>query len=336
MGYTQISQEKFRIIGCEKNFKNVILMNSLDYKRSSFIKFKSNKVSLISLILLISILIISFTSPIWSVYRYRALADDNKKNGYEVEARSELQTVKVIDLLKINDKEKNISPNFKYWFGTDHQGVDIFLNVFLRGRLSILLGLSVAIVSAFVGIIYGCIAGYFGGLIDDIMMRIVEIVSSIPMILWLIMIILILGTSFNSIVIGMSLVGWCSTALIIRGKIYEIKSQEYILAAKALGADYERVIIAHMLPNIIGIIIVAITNDIPKFIMDEAILSYIHLGIKVPYATLGNLLREYAVSGAITFYPYQILIPTVFLGITVLTFQLLGDGLRDALDPKII
>ena len=229
--------------------------------------------------------------------------------------------------------KKNLRPSSEYWFGTDKLGRDIFTRVWIGGRISIIIGIIGAFIDVCIGLIYGGIAGYFGGGVDRIMMRIIEILSGIPYLVLVVLVSLIVGKGIGSLIISMTLTGWCFMARLVRGQILQIKSQDYILAARALGTNSFRIITKHLIPNTLGVVIVAVTFDIPSFIFGEAFLSYIGLGIQSPMTSWGAL-----ASGAqqhMTFYPYQLFFPALMISLTMLSFQLLGDGLRDALDPKL-
>ena len=220
-----------------------------------------------------------------------------------------------------------------HWFGTDNLGRDVFSRVWAGGRVSIIIGIIGALIDTVVGSIYGGISGFYGGFVDDIMMRIVEILASIPYLVVVILVSLILSKGIIAIIIAMTITGWVGMARLVRGQLLQIKEQEYVLAAAALGANPSRIIAKHLLPNTIGIMIVAITFDIPAFIFGEAFLSYLGQGIQSPNTSWGAL-----AAGAqpnLMFYPYQLFFPSLFISLTMLSFTLLGDGLRDALDPRL-
>lgn len=332
-----IDKDKFVIVGCDLDYSNNVTMKTLDYKNLAWIKFKKNKVALISLFLLMIVLIVSFSSSIWAADQFYTMEDAKSMNqSGEKNNDMILKGLKSRELFKRNVEVINAPPSLQHIFGTDRYGVDIFANTFVRLKLSILLGVIVALLNTFIGIIYGAISGYMGGLIDDIMMRIIEIISSIPSLLWISIIVIVIGNSFKSLIIAMSLFGWCKTAMIIRGKVCQLREQEFIIASKALGADRERIVIGHMIPNIMPMAITAFTNDVPSAIIDEAVLSCIGLGVRVPYYTLGKMLFLYTNSGVLLFYAYQIIIPALVLTFVILLFQYVGTALTDALDPKIV
>ena len=225
-------------------------------------------------------------------------------------------------------------PSAAHWFGTDDLGRDLFARVWQAGRVSLLIGITGALVASLIGSIYGGIAAYFGGIVDDIMMRIVEVLLSIPYLLIVILISVVTDSkSLGTMLIALTLTGWCGIARLVRGQMLQLKSQEFVLAANALGVSPMKIIMKHMIPNTLGMIIVAITFDIPGYIFSEAFLSYVGLGIQPPQTSWGALAS--AAQQNFMFYPTQLLFPAIMIALTMLSFTLLGDGLRDALDPKL-
>lgn len=232
-----------------------------------------------------------------------------------------------------NLKEKNLSPSFSHFFGTDELGRDIFTRVCKGGRVSLIIAIIGAAIDMGIGLIYGGISAYSGGRVDTVMMRIVEILSSIPYLITAILISLIFGKGIFSIIIAMTITGWCFTARLVRGQVLQIKNQDFILAAQALGSGSFKIIIKHLLPNTVSIMIIALTFDIPSFIFGEAFLSYIGLGIQPPYTSWGVLASE--AQKTMLFYPYQLFFPALFISLTILSLQIIGDALRDAMDPYL-
>ena len=230
-------------------------------------------------------------------------------------------------------KEKNLSPSFSHFFGTDELGRDIFTRVCKGGQVSLIIAIIGAAIDMSIGLIYGGISAYAGGRTDTVMMRIVEILSSIPYLITAILISLIFGKGIFSIIIAMTITGWCFTARLVRGQVLQIKNQDFILAAQALGTGSFKIIIKHLLPNTVSIMIIALTFDIPSFIFGEAFLSYIGLGIQPPYTSWGVLASE--AQKTMLFYPYQLFFPALFISLTILSLQIIGDALRDAMDPHL-
>jgi oligopeptide transport system permease protein len=184
-----------------------------------------------------------------------------------------------------------------------------------------------------VGCIYGGVSGYFGGKVDTVMMRIIEIIASIPYLLAVILLLLVLPKGIMTLIVALCIMGWVGIARLIRGQVLQLKESEYVLAAKALGASSSRIIARHLLPNTIGIIIVYMSMDVPAFIFDEAFLSFLGMGVQLPNTSWGALILEG--QGVLTLHPHVLFFPAAALCLTVLAFNLLGDGLRDAFDPRL-
>ena len=228
---------------------------------------------------------------------------------------------------------KNQSPSLAHWFGTDKMGRDIFVRVWIGGRISLFLGLVGAVIDLVVGLIFGGISAYAGGRVDTFMMRVLEIISGIPYLVLVIVVSLIVGGGVVGLLIAMTLSGWCYTARMVRGQIMQIRNKDYVLAAKLLGVPPIKIFSRHIFPNILGVLIVTVSLDIPSFIFGEAFLSYIGLGISPPLTSWGALAA--GAQQQMHFYPYQLFFPALLISLTMLSFQLLGDGLRDALDPSL-
>ncbi|URZ14271.1 ABC transporter permease [Clostridium felsineum] len=299
------SSEKFKIIGCENNNSEEIVRKNVTYWQDAWRRLRQNKVAVISLALLIVIILLAIIGPM----------------------------IRPFTTNDVNDSIKNIGSNSTHWLGTDDLGRDLWVRLWVGTRSSIIIGIVGAAIELVIGALYGGISGYFGGIVDDIMMRIIEILNSIPyLILVLIVIIVLNSTGIIPLIIGMTLTGWVGMARIVRGQVLSIKEQEYVLAAKTLGAGSFRIIMKHLLPNVIGVMIVDVTFAVPSYIFAEAFLSYIGLGVKPPSTSLGALCSSG--QSNLMFYPYQLFWPSLIICLIMLTFNLLGDGLSEALDPK--
>ena len=297
--WEDIPAEKFQIIGTDDFSGDIIARPKVGYWADAWRRFRENKIALVALIILVLMVIMVIFGPAISGYNFEQM-----------------------DTSAINQ-----TPNAQHWFGTDSLGRDLFARVWQAGIVG-------AVVASVVGSIYGGIASYFGGIVDDIMMRIVEVLLSIPYLIIVILISVVTDSkSMGTMMLALTLTGWCGIARLVRGQMLQLKSQEYVLAANALGVSPFKTIMRHMIPNTIGIIIVAITFDIPGYIFSEAFLSYIGLGIQPPDTSWGALAS--AAQQNFMFYPYQLFFPSIMIALTMLSFTLLGDGLRDALDPKL-
>ena len=225
------------------------------------------------------------------------------------------------------------APGEAHWFGTDNLGRDLATRVCYGARISLAIGIVASLINLGIGVLYGGISGYFGGRIDSIMMRIVDILYGIPLLLYVILLMVVLKPGLLNVFIALGLVYWLRMARIVRAQVLGLKELEFVLAARVLGASPRRLIFGHLLPNSLGPIIVTLTLSIPEAIFIEAFLSFIGLGVSAPMASWGVLASE----GVVTLrsYPFQLLWPAIAISLTMLGFNFLGDGLRDALDPRM-
>jgi len=295
----------FIITGLSTSIAEEKMRPSLTYWQDAWRRLKQNKVAMVSLAILILLSVLCIIGPYLSGYKFE-----------------------VTDSSSIN-----IFPNSVHWFGTDSLGRDMFSRVWIGGRVSLLIGLIGTFISITVGTLYGGISGYAGGRVDHYMMRVIEILVSIPSLVMVILLSLYLGSGIVSLIIALTAFGWIGTARMVRGQVLQIKQQEFVMASISLGASPMRVIIKHLIPNTLGIIIVGITFRIPGLIFAEAFLSFMGLGVQIPNTSWGALAATAREN--IMFYPYQLFYPSLMIALTMLSFSLLGDGLRDALDPKL-
>jgi oligopeptide transport system permease protein len=219
-----------------------------------------------------------------------------------------------------------------HWFGTDRLGRDLFVRTLAGTRVSIAIGLAASVISLVVGVSYGAIAGYIGGRTDHLMMRLIEILSGLPLIFFVIFLTVIFGRSEYLLFFAIGAVGWLTMARIVRGQALSIRQREFIEAAIASGAGTGRIILRHVVPNVIGPVIVYATLTVPQIILFESFLSFLGLGIQEPGASLGTLIAEGA--GEMEAAPWILLVPGSFLAVLLLCLNIFGDGLRDALDVK--
>lgn len=303
--YEYMDISLFEQLDEEEKVKGEILRPGITYWQDVWRRLKENKLAMFGLVTIVIIIFLAIFGPLISPYSYSDQFLDHQ----------------------------GVKPNIKFWFGTDTLGRDIFVRVLYGARISLAVGFVATFINLTVGVIYGGIAGYMGGRVDNIMMRIVDVFYSIPLMLYVILLMVILEPGLKTIFIALGLVYWVEMARIVRGQVLALKEQEFILAAQALGANTTRILLRHLIPNAMGPIIVTITMSIPQAIFTEAFLSFIGLGVSAPMASWGMLASD-AVS-AIRSYPHMLMFPALAIAITMLAFNFLGDGLRDALDPRL-
>ncbi len=233
----------------------------------------------------------------------------------------------------------NVHPDSVHWFGTDELGRDLFTRVWYGTRYSLFIGVMAAFIDFAIGVLYGGIAGVTSRRIDSVMMRIAEVIYSIPYLLVVILISVVFssagqGSSLFVMIFAMTLTSWVPMAILVRGQVLQLKESEYALASESLGADKSWILRKHIIPNTLGPILVNVTLSIPRAIFAEATLSFLGLGIQAPRSSLGALAND-GLAGLPVGNAYQILIPAIFISLTMFAFNVLGDGLRDALDPRL-
>lgn len=218
-------------------------------------------------------------------------------------------------------------------FGTDHLGRDIFVRIWYGARVSLSVAVIVALIDSLIGVIYGGISGYAGGRTDNVMMRILEIISGIPYMIVVLLLMAMLPQGVGTLILAYSLVGWTGTARLVRGQVLSLKEREFIVSARIMGAGAGRIIFTHILPNLMGLIIVQLTLDIPSVIFTEAFLSMLGMGVPPPYPSLGMMASDGI--GVFQLYPHQLAVPAAFICLIMLAFNLLGDKLQDVLNPRL-
>ncbi|WP_242866021.1 ABC transporter permease [Desnuesiella massiliensis] len=301
----ELKEELFALDYENHSNADEIVRPSMSFWQDAWRRLKKNKMAMVSLVILCLIMLACLIIPIVT------------GNAFQAQ----------------NTTLAHQKPNMQSWFGRDELGRDNFLRIWAGGRVSILIGLVGTAISLTFGVLYGGISGYFGGIVDDIMMRIVEIIVGIPYMIVVILMSVVLGKGLVPLMIALCLTSWTGLARLVRGQILQLKESEYIIAAKTLGTSHWRIITKHLIPNTLSVIIVNTTFQIPGFIFAEAFLSFIGLGIQPPDTSWGAMAAVGQVN--MSYYPHELLFPALAISVTMLAFNLLGDGLRDAFDPKL-
>jgi oligopeptide transport system permease protein len=227
----------------------------------------------------------------------------------------------------------NEPPSMTHLFGTDMFGRDICVRVLYGARISLAVGFVASLINLTIGVLYGGVSGFVGGKVDNLMMRVVDTIHSVPLMIYVILLMVVVGPGLKSIFITLGISYWSSMARIVRSEVMRVKNEEFVLAARALGASNRRMLLRHLIPNAMGPILVTLTFSIPQAIFAESFLSFVGLGVSAPMASWGVLSND-AIS-TLAIYPYQLFFPAAAISVTILAFNFLGDGLRDALDPRL-
>ena len=301
--------EDFKIVGPDTTQSEVIYKPSLTFWQDGWRRFKKNKLALSFLGITLIFIFLAIFGQSLTKYSYRA---------------QDLSA-------KFLSPAKGIAKG--HYLGTDNLGRDLFARLSQGIRISMELSLITAAICVVFGTIYGAVSAYFGGIIDTIMTRIVEILLIIPSMIYIILLMVVMGNSVKTIIIAMSLTRWLNYSLLVRGEVLKIKENEFVLASKSLGGNFLWITLKHLIPNTLSVIIIRLTTDIPNIIFTEAFLSFIGLGVPIPQASLGNLVFDGFVN--MTSYPYLFIIPSVVISLITLAFNIVGDALNDALNPKL-
>lgn len=220
---------------------------------------------------------------------------------------------------------KNLPPSWSHWFGTDDLGRDLFTRVCYGGRISLFVGICAGLIDLCVGVLWGGVAALFGGTVDEVLMRVADTLHAIPYLLIVVLLMVVMGQGVFTIIIALTVTGWITMARIVRGQLLQVKQNDYVMAAYAMGATPMRVLRKHLIPNALRPIIVTLTLTIPSAIFAEAFLSFLGLGIQVPIASWGTMANEGL--PALQYYPWRVFFPSLFISSTILALNLLGDAL---------
>jgi oligopeptide transport system permease protein len=227
---------------------------------------------------------------------------------------------------------KNQPPSREFWFGTDDLGRDIFTRVWYGARISLFVGMTAAFIDLLVGVLWGSVSAFAGGWIDDLMMRIADILYSLPYLLVVILLMVIFGNGLFSIILAMTVIGWITMARIIRGKLLQVMQQEYVLASIGLGSSFIRILRQDLLPNVVTSMLPTLTLTISSAIFVEAFLSFLGLGVQAPIASWGTMVNEGL--PALAYYPWRLFFPAILISLTLLALNFLGEGLKDLMENE--
>ncbi|MGN0838381.1 MAG: ABC transporter permease [Pyramidobacter sp.] len=295
----------FEPVSAEERNKAEFIRPSQTYWQDAWRRLKRDKIAMLGLGIIVAIFLMAIFGPMLSRYTY---------DGQNFMVANEF-------------------PSWEHLFGTDMFGRDLFVRVMYGARISLAVGLMASLINLTIGVIYGSISGFVGGRTDDIMMRIVDTIRSIPTMIYVILLMVIIGPGLKSIFITLGISYWTNMARIVRSEVMRVKNEEYVLAARTIGASPKRILLRHLIPNAMGPILVTLTFCVPQAIFAEAFLSFVGLGVNAPMASWGMLSSD--AMNSLMVYPYQLFFPALAISITILAFNFFGDGLRDALDPRL-
>ncbi len=300
----QLPPDAFELLPESEKNAEFVAMESRTFFQDAWRNFRRNRLALVSLCFILLMCLLAILVPILSPYTY---------DGMDPSSLNQL-------------------PSLQDWFGTDKFGRDIFVRVMYGARISLSVGFAAAGINLVIGVVYGGLAGYLGGRVDLIMMRVVDMLYSIPSLLYIILIMLVFGSNMFSVLLGICISSWVGMARLVRTQVMSLKEQEFSLAAFVMGASRSRILFKHLIINSIGPIIVSLTMMVPSAIFQESFLGFVGIGISAPMSSWGTLANEARM--VINSYPLQIVWPVLSICFTMLALNFLGDGLGEALDPK--
>lgn len=335
---THISKDMFAPAHIDPAKSEKIAKPSLNFWQDSWLRVRKNKGAVVSIVILAILIIMAFIGPLMSHYDYDTQNTKHNNLPPRIPALENTHWLPFDGTLTRHNGEEYNAYEVKkvdndYWFGTDLLGRDLFSRVWKGTQVSLFIAFMAALIDMLIGVTYGAISGYMGGRVDSIMQRIIEVIVGIPNLIIVVLMILVMKPGIVPIIIALSITGWTSMARVVRAQVLKFKNQEFVLAAKTLGASDFSIIFKHMIPNMFGVIIINTMFSIPNAIFFEAFLSFIGLGLQDPHASLGTLVNDGFTS--MVAFPYQMIIPSFMIALIMICFNLVADGLRDALDPKM-
>lgn len=278
---------------------------SISYFSDAWRRLKSNRIAMSGMYFLLFLIVFAIIGPMLTHYTY-----------YETHLHL-----------------KNQPPSREFFFGTDELGRDLFTRIWWGARISLFVGITAAAIDVIIGVFYGAFAAMLGGKKEEAMMRFADVLHSLPYLLIVILLMVVMGSGIFTIIVAMTLTGWINMSRIVRVQILQLKNTDFAMAAEAIGATRTRILMRHLIPNTIGSIITTMTLTIPGAIFTEAFLSFLGLGVQAPIASWGTMANDGL--SALRYYPWRLFFPAIFISCTMLACNLLGDGLRDAFDPRL-
>ncbi|WP_212391556.1 ABC transporter permease [Sporosarcina beigongshangi] len=300
-----IREDSFKVVGEKKDSQDLVSRPQISMAKESWLRLTKNKGAILSLFILAILIVLAIVGPYMNDYTY-------EQTDYD----------------QVFQK-----PNNEHWLGTDRFGRDQWTRVWEGTRISLYIALLATALDLMIGVAYGSISALIGGRVDNVMQRVIEVLVGIPNLILIILLIMLMRPGIMTITIAMVITGWVNMARLVRSQVFKLKTQEFILASRALGASNSRLIKEHFIPNTLGLIIVNMMFTIPAAIFTEAFLSFIGLGLQEPLASLGVLINDGF--QAMRNHFYLLLFPALVIVALMVCFNLLADGLRDALDPKM-
>lgn len=329
-----LSKDMFELTQHDDKILDVVEGKGLNFWKDAWLRLLANKAAVVSMIIIISFILFAILIPPLTSHGINEQDVDRAKLPPRIPY---LENIGIFDGTDSNGdnayENTDYADDYFYW-GTDTLGRDVFTRVWQGVRISLIMAFAAAIIDFFIGIVYGGVSGYFGGWIDIIMQRFIEIVASVPSLIVAILFVIFLGSGMTSIILALIITSWIGMSRVVRAQFIKNRDQEYVLAARTLGAGDRRLIFKHLFPNIIGQVVIVTTFSIPGAIFYEAFLSFLGLGIVDPEKTsLGQLISSG--QSELMYHPHLLVFPAIILSILMLSFNLLANGLRDALDPKM-
>lgn len=363
-----IPAEQFEQVAGEKIFDQNIEGEAIGFFKDAYLRFKKNKAAIISMWIILFIVFMAIFGPMMSPYHFREqhtsfgtlppripilenfgiadgcvemdiFATDMEEYGDAIKKVKSSYTWKYRNkeiekvIVDVNLYEYRGAQDHYFIFGTDNIGRDLFVRLWRGTRISLLIGVISVLINCFIGVVYGAVSGYYGGKVDMVMQRIAEILGGIPFLVMSILFIMVLGAGVWSFILVLIITGWIGMSRMIRAQFYRYKDYEYVMASRTMGASDKTLIFRHILPNAIGPIITQATFAVPSAIFSESFLSYLGLGIQAPEPSIGVLLAEG--QKVLTSSPHLTLFPALVVSALMLAFNMFGNGLRDAFDPRM-